>query len=427
MFGPDKCGQTDKVHFIFRHKSPKTGLYEEKHLQDPPATQKDKLSHLYTLVVRPDNSFEILIDTKSVKKGNLLSDFTPAVNPPKEIDDPTDIKPTDWVDLEKIDDPNATKPDDWNETEPEYIRDVTKLNPPDGWLPDEPKFVPDTSTTKPPEWEDEIYGEWGPPQIPNPRCAAAPGCGEYDVPLIKNPLYKGKWGPPKIPNPEYKGPWKARQISNPNFFEDIHPHNFEPILGAGFELWTVDKDVGIGNVFIGTDEATAYSWNSAHFALKSRIQQLHQVDADNADEENMDVDSGGSEAEKNEKGKVKDRAKGKAKSKRTSAADSDDDDKVGFATALGDVADAIGDAFMELFYVNPFATMAIVVVVVCVPFIPLLVCFLNKCVVPRLVERELAKERAKAKDKVKEEEKPIEKKGDAQTPDKRTPTDKEED
>jgi hypothetical protein len=29
----------------------------------------DKKSHLYTLVIRPDNSFEILVDQKSEKKG----------------------------------------------------------------------------------------------------------------------------------------------------------------------------------------------------------------------------------------------------------------------------------------------------------------------------------------------------------------------
>ena len=28
MFGPDKCGNDDKLHFIFRHKHPKTGEFE---------------------------------------------------------------------------------------------------------------------------------------------------------------------------------------------------------------------------------------------------------------------------------------------------------------------------------------------------------------------------------------------------------------
>ncbi len=61
----------------------------------------DKISHLYTLVVHPDNRFEIYIDQQVVREGSLLSDFNPPVNPPKEIDDPEDIKPTDWVDEAK--------------------------------------------------------------------------------------------------------------------------------------------------------------------------------------------------------------------------------------------------------------------------------------------------------------------------------------
>lgn len=53
MFGPDKCGEDYKLHFIFRHKSPKTGKYEEKHAKRPDADLKnyftDKKTHLYTL------------------------------------------------------------------------------------------------------------------------------------------------------------------------------------------------------------------------------------------------------------------------------------------------------------------------------------------------------------------------------------------
>ena len=41
--------------------------------------------------------------------GSLLEDFTPAVNPEKEIDDPDDKKPEDWVDTKRIPDPDAKK------------------------------------------------------------------------------------------------------------------------------------------------------------------------------------------------------------------------------------------------------------------------------------------------------------------------------
>jgi len=85
MFGPDKCGATNKVHFIFRHRNPKTGEWEEKHLKQPPNPKITKTTALYTLIVNPDQTFEILINDESVRKGSLLEDFDPAVNPPSEI------------------------------------------------------------------------------------------------------------------------------------------------------------------------------------------------------------------------------------------------------------------------------------------------------------------------------------------------------
>lgn len=131
---PDKCGGNNKVHFIFRHQSPKTGEFEEKHLSSAPASGVvDKKTTLYTLVVRPDQSFEISINNKSVKKGSLLEDFTPSVNPPKEIDDPKETKPEDWVDEAKIVDPEATKPEDWDEEAPREILDESAAVCIDKW------------------------------------------------------------------------------------------------------------------------------------------------------------------------------------------------------------------------------------------------------------------------------------------------------
>jgi calnexin len=272
MFGPDRCGLTDKVHFIFRHQNPKTGVYEEKHLKDPPSSKRGKLNHLYTLIVRPDNSFEILIDGDSIRQGSLLTDFTPSVNPAKEIDDPTDSKPADWVDSETIPDPGASKPEEWDESQPEYIKDPSKLDPPEGWLLDEPKLIADPAATKPDDWDDDIHGEWEPQQVPNPRCESAPGCGDYEVPLIRNSLYRGPWRAPTIPNPAYKGVWNARQIANPDYVEDLNPHNFRPLVGAGFEVWMVNKGIGFGNIWIGTDEEAVRQWNKEHFVPKAKVQ-----------------------------------------------------------------------------------------------------------------------------------------------------------
>lgn len=47
-------------------------------------------------------------------------------------------------------------------------------------------------------------GEWEAPQIANPKCESAPGCGVWQRPTIDNPNYKGKWKPPMIDNPNYQ-------------------------------------------------------------------------------------------------------------------------------------------------------------------------------------------------------------------------------
>ncbi|KAJ6764326.1 CALRETICULIN AND CALNEXIN [Salix koriyanagi] len=60
MFGPDKCGTTNKVHFILKHKNPKSGEYVEHHLKFPPSVPHDKLTHVYTAILKSDNELQIL-------------------------------------------------------------------------------------------------------------------------------------------------------------------------------------------------------------------------------------------------------------------------------------------------------------------------------------------------------------------------------
>lgn len=72
-------------------------------MNNPPPIKDDKDPHLYTLVVKKDQTFEILIDQVSVTTGSLLKDFTPAVNPPEEIPDESDIKPEGWIEEPRYD------------------------------------------------------------------------------------------------------------------------------------------------------------------------------------------------------------------------------------------------------------------------------------------------------------------------------------
>jgi calnexin len=265
-----------QVHFIFKHKNPLTGEYEEKHLKSPPLAKITKQSTLYTLIVNPDQTYEIRIDGKEAKKGSLFEDFSPAVIPPIEIEDPEDKKPEDWVDTAKIPDPEAKKPEDWDEDAPYEIVDEDAVKPED-WLEDEPEFIPDPESVKPEDWDDEEDGDWIAPNVANPKCEDASGCGKWEKPMKANPAYKGKWTAPMIDNPDYKGPWAPRKIPNPDYFEDKTPANFEPIGAVGFELWTMTKDILFDNIYIGHSIEDAEKLQKETFEIKKAIEKEEEA------------------------------------------------------------------------------------------------------------------------------------------------------
>ena len=274
MFGPDKCGLESRIHFILNYKNPITGSVEEKHAKassDFKEIFSDNKSHLITLVVDYDGSFEILVDQKSVNKGSLLTDMSPAINPPSEIDDPTDSKPSDWDDKEKIPDPMATKPEDWDEDAPKFIDDEEATKP-DDWLDDEPEQIPDPEAVKPEDWDDEEDGEWEAPVIENPKCESG-NCGPWTRPQKANPEYKGKWAPALIENPNYSGVWAPRKIPNPDFYEDKTPFaSLLPIAAVGIEMWTMTKDIMFDNIILTDSKAVADDWAAESWNKKTLIE-----------------------------------------------------------------------------------------------------------------------------------------------------------
>jgi calnexin len=278
MFGPDKCGNTNQVHLILRHENPVSGKWEEKHLKSSPAPKSDKLAHLYTAILRKDKTFEILIDSVSVKSGTLVDDMVAFVDgkkkdygfePPQEINDPDDFKPEDWVDEAKIKDPDASKPEDWDEDAPKQIPDMD-ADKPDDWLEEEPDFVADPEAEAPDDWDEEEDGEWEAPQVANPKCKVVSGCGEWTRPIIDNPDYRGKWVHPMIDNADYIGEWKPKQIANPSYFsEETHPEAFKtlvaPIGGVAVEIWTMQGGIHFDNIYIGNDIGAAAQWAMESF------------------------------------------------------------------------------------------------------------------------------------------------------------------
>merc|ERR1712233_295058 len=91
MFGPDICGySTKKVHAIFNYKG--KNLLIKKEVE----CETDQLTHVYTLIVNPDNTYEIKIDGTSKQTGSLEDDWDFLA--PKKIKDPAQSKPEDWDD-----------------------------------------------------------------------------------------------------------------------------------------------------------------------------------------------------------------------------------------------------------------------------------------------------------------------------------------
>lgn len=209
MFGPDICGySTKKVHVIFNYKG--KNLLTKKEIK----CKDDELTHLYTLIVRPDNTYEVKIDNEKVESGTLEADWDFLA--PKRIPDPNAKKPEDWVDNEQMDDPEDTKPEDW----------------------DKPELIPDPDAKKPDDWDDEMDGEWQPAKINNPE-------------------YKGEWKPKQIPNPAYKGPWVHPEIDNPDYVEDNLLYRYNNIGAIGLDLWQVKSGSIFDNFLITDDEALA--------------------------------------------------------------------------------------------------------------------------------------------------------------------------
>merc|ERR1712007_349140 len=137
MFGPDKCGYTKRTHLIFNYK----GKNVLKKADLAYKQEKEGTSHVYRLVLRPDNTVRVEIDEEKIYDGSLKEDWE--LLKPKEINDPDDKKPDDWI--------------------------------------------------------DEEDGEWEAPMKDNPEYK-----GEWYAKRISNPAYKGLWEAKKIANPEYE-------------------------------------------------------------------------------------------------------------------------------------------------------------------------------------------------------------------------------
>lgn len=210
MFGPDICGTSNKkVHVIFNYNG--KNLLTKKTIP----CESDQLTHVYTLIVRPDNTYEVRVDGEKKEGGALDEDWDFLL--PKMIKDPELSKPADWVNDAQMDDPEDVKPEGYD--------DITKE-------------IVDPEAEKPEDWDEDDDGEW-------------------EAPTIDNPEYKGAWKAKRVDNPDYKGPWVHPEIANPDYVADDQLYKYTDNAFLGFDIWQVKSGTVFDNVIVTNDIAEA--------------------------------------------------------------------------------------------------------------------------------------------------------------------------
>lgn len=233
MFGPDICGNTKRVHVIFNYKG------ENKLIKETISCKTDEFTHVYTLIVRSDNTYEVRIDGEKKSDGKLEDNWD--MLKPKEIKDPEQSKPADWVDEEMMDDASDEKPAGWD---------------------DIPEEIADPDAEKPDDWDEEDDGEW-------------------DAPMIDNPDYEGEWFAKQIENPDYKGPWEHPMIANPDFVEDENLYLHKSNAFVGFDLWQVKSGTIFDNIIVtdSVEEAEAFMAETFEATKSGEKKMKEEVDA----------------------------------------------------------------------------------------------------------------------------------------------------
>jgi len=86
MFGPDICGPgSHRVHAILNYKG--TNHLIKNEISAP----TDEFTHVYTFVLNPDQTFQVLVDGEEKRSGSITDEWD--LLPPKEIKDPSVSKP----------------------------------------------------------------------------------------------------------------------------------------------------------------------------------------------------------------------------------------------------------------------------------------------------------------------------------------------
>ncbi|EPY84492.1 hypothetical protein CB1_000472012 [Camelus ferus] len=162
--GPDIYGfGNNKVQVILRYQ----GKYHENKKTIKCRINKD--THLYTLIIRLNATYEVKIDNQQVASWGLEDDRD--FLPPRWIKDPYACKARKWDERLQIEDPEDKKPE---------VRECL------AGKTGKTEYIPDPDAKKPDDWNEAMDGEW-------------------EGLLIPNLKYQGQWKPRIIDNPNYWG------------------------------------------------------------------------------------------------------------------------------------------------------------------------------------------------------------------------------
>lgn len=224
QFGPDICG-FKKVHVIFNYDGRKLKMKRKLNCKD------DRFTHLYTLVIRPDNSYMIKIDNKIERRGTLREDWD--FLPPKMINDTKIKKPLYRNDNNKITDSTNEKLQDNNQTSPEFHLNVT-------------------------EREQNSF---------------------EDILMVKNQGSKEEQKSLPIESFNYEG---KRQVTetvteSPVHFSDFDLYKFDEICGIGLDIWQVESGTLFDNFLITDDELEAEKHGNDTWGATKQEEKLRKI------------------------------------------------------------------------------------------------------------------------------------------------------
>ena len=171
-----------------------------------------------------------MIDLNETYSGHLMRDFTPPIQPPREINDPNDRKPPDLT-TDNFETTASKYSNVWTEPETrEHTNEDNRLN----------QHQADHQTQNTKGYETSSNRIEKKSNIES---------------LLSNPA------------------WRPRKISNPNYHKILNAfESLSPISAVGLELWSLNDQIHFDNFLIVDDERLAHQFALNSWALKHNLE-----------------------------------------------------------------------------------------------------------------------------------------------------------